>query len=55
VIGDKPSARKSKSAKDVLTAHPKVRLHFVPSYSSWLNQVALWVGKIDRDLIARRI
>jgi transposase len=55
VIGDNLSARKGKPAKDFLTAHPKVRLHFIPSYSSWLKQVELGVGKIDRDLSARRI
>ena len=34
-------------------AHPQVRLHFTPTYSSWLNQVELWFAKIERDLLAR--
>lgn len=38
-----------------LIAHPNVRLHFTPTYSSWLNQVELWFAKIERDLLARRI
>jgi transposase len=39
---------------DFLAAHPKVRFHFTPTYSSWLNQVELWLAKIQRDLLARR-
>jgi hypothetical protein len=38
-----------------LIAHPNVRLHFTPTYSSWLNQVELWFAKIERDLLARGI
>jgi transposase len=32
-----------------------VRLHYTPTYSSWLNQVELWFSKIERDVIARGI
>ncbi|PYR30064.1 MAG: hypothetical protein DMF90_28490, partial [Acidobacteria bacterium] len=32
-----------------------MRLHFTPTYSSWLNQVKLWFAKIERDLLARGI
>ena len=28
------------------------RLHFTPTYSSWLNQVELWFSKVQRDLLA---
>ena len=38
-----------------LLAHPRVQLHFTPTYSSWLNQVELWFAKIERDVIARGI
>lgn len=30
-------------------------MHFTPMYSSWLNQVELWFGKIERDVIARGV
>jgi transposase len=30
-------------------------LHFTPTYASWLNQVELWFGKIESDLLARGI
>jgi transposase len=36
-----------------LVLHPNVHLHFTPTYSSWLNQVELWLAKIERDSIAR--
>jgi len=55
VIADNLSAHKSKSVRDFLEAHPKVHLHFAPTYSSWLNQVELWFGKIERDVIARGV
>jgi transposase len=32
-----------------------VHLHFTPSYTSWLNQVALWFGRIERELLTPRI
>jgi transposase len=32
-----------------------VRIHYTPTYSSWLNQVEIWFSKIQRDLIARGI
>ena len=38
-----------------LIEHPHVRIHFTPTYSSWLNQVELWFSKIERDLLARGI
>ena len=33
----------------------RVRLHFTPTYSSWLNQVELWFARIERDVIARGV
>lgn len=55
VIVDNLSAHKTKAVGAFLEAHPRVRLHFTPTYSSWLNQVELWFGKIERDLLARGI
>jgi transposase len=37
------------------SADANVRLHFTPTYSSWLNQVELWFAKIERDILARGI
>src|SRR6202035_3756883 len=35
--------------------NPTVRIHYTPTYSSWLNQVEIWFSKIQRDVIARGI
>ena len=55
VIADNLSAHKTGLVDEFLTAHPKVHLHFTPTYSSWLNQVELWFAKIERDVIARGV
>ncbi len=51
MIADNLSAHKSQVVKDFLASHSKVHLHFTPTYSSWLNQVELWFGKIERDVL----
>jgi transposase len=53
VIVDNLSAHKTKLVQAFLDDHLGVHLHFTPTYSSWLNQVELWFGKIERDLLAR--
>ena len=55
VILDNLSTHKTKRVEQFLSDHPNVQLHFTPTYSSWLNQVEIWFGKIERDLIARGI
>lgn len=55
VIADNLSAHKTALVKKFLEMHPQVRLHFTPTYSSWLNQVELWFSKIERDVIARGV
>ena len=55
IICDNLSAHKTKQVAAFLEAHPHVKLHFTPTYSSWLNQVELWFSKLQRDVIARGI
>src|SRR5437763_16196298 len=55
IIVDNLSAHKTQKVRTFLAAHPTVRLHYTPTYSSWLNQVELWFAKIERDVIARGI
>lgn len=55
IIVDNFSAHKTKLVQQFLEAHPKVTIHYTPTYSSWLNQVELWFAKIERDVIARGI
>src|SRR5499427_4971829 len=49
VVLDNLSAHKTQEVERFLAEHPKVRFHFTPTYSSWLNQVELWFAKIQRD------
>ena len=55
IILDNLSAHKTKRVGEFLAAHPRVELHFTPTYSSWLNQVEIWFSKIERDVIARGV
>jgi transposase len=52
IVLDNLSAHKTKAVQQFLANHPKVRFHFTPTYSSWLNQVELWFAKVQRDLLA---
>ena len=55
VIVNNLSAHTTTRVQAFLDAHPRVRLHFTPTYASWLNQVELWFNTIERDLLARGI
>ncbi len=55
LIVDNLSAHKTTAVQRWLATHPRVTMHYTPTYSSWLNQVELWFAKIERDCIARGI
>jgi transposase len=55
IVLDNLSAHKTSAVQEFLAANPKVRFHFTPTYSSWLNQVELWFAKIQRDVIDRGV
>jgi transposase len=55
VILDNLSAHKTHRVQLFLAENPHVHFHFTPTYSSWLNQVELWFGKIQRQVITRGI
>lgn len=55
IIVDNLSAHKTKKVGEFLESHPQVKLHFTPTYSSWLNQVEIWFARIERDVIARGV
>jgi len=55
IIADNLSAHKTKEVSAFLQANPKVRIHYTPTYSSWLNQVEIWFSKIQRQIIARGV
>ena len=35
-----------------LKSHPRVHLHFIPTYSSWLNQVECWFSILTKQALA---
>ena len=55
IILDNLSAHKTKLVAAFLAERPNVRLHFTPTYTSWLNQVEIWFSKLQRDVIARGV
>jgi transposase len=55
IILDNLATHKTQKVRAFLAQHPRVHLHFTPTYSSWFNQVELWFSKIERDVLARGI
>lgn len=55
VIADNLSAHKTKQVFSFLEAHSNLRIHYTPTYSSWLNQVEIWFSKIQRHVITRGV
>ncbi|WP_321943627.1 IS630 family transposase [Paraburkholderia tropica] len=55
VICDNVSSHKTDAVQTFLADHPKVSIHYTPTYSSWLNQVENWFARIQRDVIARGV
>ena len=55
IIADNLSAHKTSKVAALLEKHSEVKLHFTPTYSSWLNQVEIWLSRIEREVIARGV
>lgn len=55
IVLDNLSAHKTPAVREFLEHNQKVRFHFTPTYSSWLNQVEIWFAKIERAVIARGV
>lgn len=51
IIVDNLSVHKHENIKNWLKKHPRVKLHFTPTYSSWLNQVEIWFNIFTRDVL----
>lgn len=49
IILDNLSTHKGNA--DWLAAHPNVKLHFTPTSASWLNQVEIWFGILQRKAL----
>ena len=55
IILDNLSAHKTSQVQEFLQRNTNVKLHFTPTYSSWLNQVEIWFARLEREVIARGI
>src|SRR5437763_12219927 len=55
IILDNLSAHKTGQVAEFLSRNDNVKLHFTPTYSSWLNQVESWFARLAREVIARGI
>ncbi|WP_229685831.1 IS630 family transposase [Longimycelium tulufanense] len=55
VICDNLSAHKAPPVQRWLLDHPRVTLHFTPTYSSWLNLVERWFAELQRRCLDRGV
>jgi transposase len=53
VICDDSSTHKTPAIQRWLVAHPRVQLHFTPTYSSWLNLVERWFAELTTKWLRR--
>lgn len=52
LIVDNYATHKHPRVQRWLAARPRYRLHFTPTYSSWLNQVEIWLSSRRRPSVA---
>lgn len=52
---DNYATHKTPPVKRWLARHPRWHLHFIPTHSSWLNQVERWFAKITDEVIRRGV
>src|SRR6201987_3282054 len=55
VICDNLSAHKAPAVQKWLLAHPRVRLHFTPTYSSRISQAGRWFAELQRRCLDRGV
>lgn len=53
VVLDNYAAHKTPSVRLWIARHPRWHLHFIPTHSSWLNQVERFFAKITQERIRR--
>lgn len=51
IIADNLSIHKNKEVQHWLNGKRKIKLHFTPTYSSWLNQVEIWFNILTKDVV----
>lgn len=51
IIVDNLAVHKNRNVKDWLSRKRKIKLHFTPTYSSWLNQIEIWFNILTKDVL----
>lgn len=51
IIADNLSIHKHKDVQKWLAGKRKIKLHFTPTYSSWLNQIEIWFNILSKDVV----
>lgn len=51
IIVDNLAVHKNQIIKDWLSRKRKIKLHFTPTYSSWLNQIEIWFNILSKDVL----
>jgi transposase len=55
LICDNLATHKTPAINDWLAGHPRFHMHFIPTGSSWINQVERWFGYLTDQLIRRGV
>ena len=55
LICDNYATHKTDIIQNWLAAHPRFHMHFVPTSSSWLNQVERWFAELTTKLLQRGV
>jgi transposase len=55
LVCDNLATHKTPAIRDWLASHPRFRLHFTPTGSSWINQVERWFGLLTDQKIRRGV
>jgi transposase len=53
LVMDNLSTHKSPTVKRWLLRHPRLHVHFTPTYASWINQVERWFGLLEQRQLKR--
>jgi transposase/transcriptional regulator with XRE-family HTH domain len=53
LVCDNYGTHKAPAIKTWLAQHPRVQMHFTPTYSSWINQVERFFAYVTADLLQR--
>ena len=51
IIVDNFAVHKNQKVKDWLNTKRKIKIHFTPTYASWLNQVEIWFNMLSKDVL----